>query len=72
MSHWASLAGIAAIFVLVLVLGLRFLSLYSHRAASGVVGSGLHGDEVASAVRVAEAEAESIRQRAAIDAEAVR
>jgi ribonuclease Y len=72
MSHWASLAGIAAIFVLVLVLGLRFLSLYSHRATTGPAMSGLHSEEVASAIRVAEAEAESIRQRAAIDADAVR
>jgi ribonuclease Y len=72
MGHWVPLVAIAAVFVLVLILGLRFLSLYSRRPAADGPNQSIHTDEAASAVRVAEAEAESIRQRAQIDSESLR
>jgi ribonuclease Y len=72
MNHWVSLLAIAAVFVLVLILGLRFLSLYSRQPAPQVHGEGVRADEAASAIRVAEAEASAIRQRAEHDAEAMR
>jgi len=54
------LMAIAAVFVLVLVLGLRFLSLYSNKASR----SALDRDEVVDHVRFAEDEAEALRARA--------
>ena len=62
---------VAAVFVLILVLGLRFLSLYAgHSAARGVTPrSAANGpDRVAEA----EAEAEAVRQRALKEADAAR
>jgi ribonuclease Y len=62
---------IAAIFVLILILGLRFLSLYAGRSAAGAanVQRPLNGhDRVAEA----EVEAEAVRQRALKEADAGR
>jgi ribonuclease Y len=70
-SFVGELAAIAAVFVLVLILGLRFLSLYSSRSASGAAA----GTETATAPdRIAEAmaEAEAVRQRAIKEASAAR
>jgi ribonuclease Y len=64
-------AAIAAVFVLILILGLRFLSLYAGRSAAGeaAVQRPAHGhDRVAEA----EAEAEAVRQRAIKEADATR
>jgi ribonuclease Y len=72
MSHWAPLLAIAAVFVLVLILGLRFLTLYSNRPTTLSAAELTHSDEAASVLRVAEAEAESIRLRAEKDADAAR
>jgi ribonuclease Y len=72
MSHWAPLLAIAAVFVLVLILGLRFLTLYSNRPTMLPAAELTHADEAASVLRVAEAEAESIRLRAEKDAGAAR
>ena len=60
---------IAAIFLLILILGLRFLSLYAGRSAAGAaaVQRTAHGHD-----REAETEAEAVRQRAIKDADAVR
>jgi len=77
MSQWVNFAAIAAVFVLLLVFGLRFLALYKHpanhagapstRAASGA------GSEAEGALQAAaEAEAAAVRQRAQRDAEAAR
>jgi len=60
MARWVDLMAIAAVFVLVLVLGLRFLSLYSNKASR----SALDRDEVVDHVRFAEDEAEALRARA--------
>jgi ribonuclease Y len=69
-SHLGEFAAIAAIFVLILILGLRFLSLYAGRSAAGDASGqrGTNTDRVAEA----EAEAEAIRQRAVKEAEAAR
>jgi len=73
-SDWVYVAGIAAAFVLLLVLGLKFLAVYS-----GKTRQGAHATQSAAAsadtmeyVRIAEADAESIRQRAEQDAQAMR
>ncbi len=70
MSHLSEFAAIAAIFVLILILGLRFLSLYAGRSAAGTAPQpAVTGpDRVAEA----EAEAEALRQRAVKEAEAAR
>jgi len=60
MARWVDLMAIAAVFVLVLVLGLRFLSLYSNKASR----SALDRDEVVDHVRFVEDEAEALRARA--------
>jgi ribonuclease Y len=84
MGHWGGLIAAAAIFVLVLVLGLRFLSLYSaqRRVDSGPSVGGRHEGPKGASARpsldaaagfdAAEAEAVAIRQRAEREAEAVR
>jgi ribonuclease Y len=64
-------AAIAAVFVLILILGLRFLSLYAGRSAASEasVQRPAHGhDRVAEA----ETEAEAVRQRAIKEADAAR
>jgi ribonuclease Y len=68
-----SLAAVVAGFVLVLVLGLRFLSIY----ASGRTARGAHevpnsGQEAAEQLDLAESAAESIRQRAEREAVSLR
>ncbi|MEO7261184.1 MAG: ribonuclease Y [Jatrophihabitantaceae bacterium] len=64
-------AAIAAIFVLILILGLRFLSLYAGRSAAGdpsAARAAIAPDRLAEA----EAEADALRQRAVKDADAAR
>ena len=69
MSHVGELTALAAVFVLVLVLGLRFLSLYAGRSTAGVERQAAsRPDRIAEA----EAEAEAVRQRAIKEAAAVR
>ncbi len=73
MNQWASLIAVAAVFVLVLILGLRFLAAYAARSAAEPPAGAPSTDDVsASVVRVAKAEAESIRQRVKLDVEALR
>jgi len=68
-SHVGELTALAAVFVLVLVLGLRFLSLYAGRSTAGVERQAAsRPDRIAEA----EAEAEAVRQRAIKEAAAVR
>jgi ribonuclease Y len=65
------LIAIAAIFVLILVLGLRFLSLYAGRSTAGIATTprtGAAPDQLADA----EAEADTVRQRAMKEAAAAR
>ncbi len=71
MSHLIQFAAIAAVFVLILILGLRFLSLYARRSApeATIARSGV---QVADRLADAEAEAEALRQRALKEADAVR
>jgi ribonuclease Y len=76
MNHWIELAAIGAVFLLVLVLGLRFLSVYGRRSAQSAQSSqsgGTHRtDDALNAVRVAESDAQSIRDRAEKEVEALR
>jgi ribonuclease Y len=67
MNGWVNFAAIVAVFVLLLVLGLRFLSVYNRRP----IGMPSAGDPLQT-LRSAEAEADSVRQRAQRDAEAAR
>jgi len=70
-SHLGELTALAAVFVLVLVLGLRFLSLYAGRAtASAAVPQ--HTTPAPDRIAEAEAEAEAVRQRALKEAAAAR
>ncbi len=68
MNEWVNFAAIVAVFVLLLILGLKFLSVYNRRQVPGAASS---ADPVV-ALRSAETEAESVRQRAQRDAEAAR
>ncbi|MGX7679911.1 ribonuclease Y [Jatrophihabitans sp. DSM 45814] len=74
MSHWVGLAAIIAGFALVLVLGLRFLSIYSasrlHPQSESVDGTASANST--NQLDLAEAEAASIRQRAEREADALR
>ncbi|MGI8667614.1 MAG: ribonuclease Y [Jatrophihabitans sp.] len=80
MSHLVQFTAIGAAFVLLLVLGLKFLTVYAHRVVPdpGIAGSegARSGSPThsASGARLAEAEAEAaaLRQRAHRDAEAAR
>jgi ribonucrease Y len=69
MSGWVNFAAIVAVFVLLLVLGLKFISVYNR--PQGTLGMPSTGDPL-QALRSAEAEAESVRQRAQRDVEAAR
>jgi ribonuclease Y len=71
-SHLSEFAAIAAIFVLILILGLRFLSLYAGRSGAGESTAKQAAMNGPDRVAEAEAEAESIRQRAVKDADAAR
>ena len=68
MNQWVNFAAIVAVFVLLLILGLKFLSLYNRRQVPGTAS----GADPVVALRSAETEAESVRQRAQRDAEAAR
>ncbi|MDQ1717625.1 MAG: ribonucrease [Pseudonocardiales bacterium] len=73
MGHVGNLAAVVAGFVLILVLGLRFLSVY----ATGRTTRGAHevtdsGQEAAEQLDLAESAAESIRQRAEREAVSLR
>jgi ribonuclease Y len=69
MNGWVNFAAIVAVFVLLLVLGLRFISVYNRpRGAFGMPSTG----DPMQALHSAEAEAESVRQRAQRDVEAAR
>jgi ribonuclease Y len=81
MNYVAQLAAVAAVFVLLLVFGLRFLSVntrgsHAQRRTGNLETSAsteaVLSQEAASAVRLADAEAIAIRQRAEKDAEALR
>jgi ribonuclease Y len=73
MSHLLVLTVIIAVFALILILGLRFLSLYARRPlAEGGVAPHATGSSARKAEAEAEAEAEALRQRARKDAEAAR
>jgi ribonuclease Y len=73
MSHWLNLAALGAVFVLLLILGLRFLSVYGQRTGDGkAAASADRPEEAANAVRLAETEALAIRERAELDAVALR
>jgi ribonucrease Y len=67
--QWVTVLGIAAVFVLVLILGLRFLGLYSSRQQA-VAQSAMH--DTSATLDAIEAEAGGIRERAEREAEAVR
>jgi len=69
MNEWVNFAAIVAVFILLLVLGLKFISVYNRR--QDPVGSQLF-DGSARTLRSAEAEADSVRQRAQRDVEAAR
>jgi len=69
MNEWVNFAAIVAVFILLLVLGLKFLSVYNRR--QGPLDQRPVGD-AGQTLREAEAEAESVRQRAHRDAEAAR
>jgi ribonuclease Y len=69
MNEWVNFAAIVAVFILLLVLGLKFISVYNRRQPP--VGQRPVGD-ASQTLRDAEAEAESVRQRANRDAEAAR
>src|SRR4051794_27379151 len=69
MNEWVNFAAIVAVFILLLVLGLKFLSVYNRRQPP--VDQRPAGD-AGQTLRDAEAEAESLRQRAHRDAEAAR
>jgi ribonucrease Y len=69
MNEWVNFAAIVAVFVLLLVLGLKFITVFNRR--QGPVEPRAFGDP-AETLRSAEAEAESVRQRAQRDAEAAR
>ncbi|HEV2886085.1 MAG TPA: Rnase Y domain-containing protein, partial [Jatrophihabitans sp.] len=71
MSHLGEYAAIAAIFVLILVLGLRFLSLYAGHSATGDAGAQRTGS-TPDRIAEAEAEAEALRQRSMKEAAAAR
>ncbi len=62
---------IAAIFVLILVLGLRFLSLYAGRSTAGLA-SAQRGTAALDQLAEAETEADAVRQRALKEAAAAR
>jgi ribonuclease Y len=70
-SHLGEYAAIAAIFVLILVLGLRFLSLYAGHSATGDAGAQRTGS-TPDRIAEAEAEAEALRQRSMKEAAAAR
>ncbi|MDQ2836519.1 MAG: ribonuclease Y [Actinomycetota bacterium] len=73
MNHWIQLTAIVAVFVLVLILGLKFLAVYSHRSgAPEAAGQQFDGVTTGARLAEAEAEAEAIRQRAQRAAEAAR
>ncbi|MCW2541758.1 MAG: hydrolase superfamily [Frankiales bacterium] len=71
MSHVVQVVVVAAVFVLLLVLGLKVLSLYASSQRSGGVGRPGRV-ESAEIISQAEAEAEDIRQRAGREAQALR
>ncbi|HEU5270329.1 MAG TPA: ribonuclease Y [Jatrophihabitans sp.] len=67
MSGWVNFAAIVAVFVLLLVLGLRFISVYNHKPVERPAAA-----DPGQTLRNAEAEADAVRQRAQRDAEAAR
>jgi ribonucrease Y len=69
MNEWVNFAAIVAVFILLLILGLKFISVYNRRQPS--VDQRPAGD-AGQTLRDAEAEAESVRQRAHRDAESAR
>jgi len=77
-SHLIGFVAIAAVFVLILILGLRFLSLYAQHSQtaypSSVATDGEPVERYATVDRVAQAQAEAaaVRQRALKEAEAAR
>ncbi len=71
MNHLVQFAAVIAAFVVVLVLGLKFLAVYSGRPADNV-GRATSQPDGALRLAEAEAEAESLRLRAQRDADAVR
>ncbi|HEY2043826.1 MAG TPA: ribonuclease Y [Jatrophihabitans sp.] len=79
MSHWVQLTAIAAVFVLVLILGLRFLSLYgrrsdaSRRAAEAAdTSNARHSGDQPNPIDLATAEAALIAERAEREAASLR
>src|ERR1700712_704024 len=64
-------AVIAAIFVLILILGLRFLSLYAGHSATGTAAA-QRSDNGHDRLAEAEADAEALRPRAVKEADAAR
>ncbi|MDT0261101.1 ribonuclease Y [Jatrophihabitans lederbergiae] len=77
MNHSVQLVAVAAAFLLLLVLGLRFLSVYaSHKgtpaAGGATVAEAAVADQGANALRAAEAEADAVRERTQRDVESAR
>ena len=71
MNNVGELIAIAAIFVLILVLGLRFLSLYAGRQAAGIAPT-QRTATASNQLADAETEADAVRQRALKEAAAAR
>jgi ribonuclease Y len=76
MSHWGQLAAIVAVFILILILGLKFLAAYSANSGGtkGPTATAVRGQAglAANLIQAAEADAEAVRQRAQRDADATR
>jgi ribonuclease Y len=71
-NHLVQLVGIAAACLVVLVLGMRFLTLYGSRTSTGLDRSEPASDRAALRLTEADAEAEAVRTRAHREAEASR
>lgn len=72
MNHWVQLAAVVAVFVLLLILGLKFLAVYSRHTSEEQISVADHTQSAAVTLRLAEEEAEALRQRAQRDTEAAR
>jgi ribonuclease Y len=76
MGHWVQLVAIVAVFILILILGLKFLVAYSANSAGSrspmATAASDQAGLAATLIQAAEADAEALRQRAQRDAEATR
>jgi ribonuclease Y len=71
MNHSVQLVAVAAAFLLLLVLGLRFLSVYAGHKGTPAAEAAV-ADQGANALRAAEAEADAVRERTQRDVESAR